>query len=204
MKKVVVGFVSATALATISLAMAGGMTSMAASDQSSMSNVSGVYIGGNAGYGKVNFINPAVNASNPPLTKNLSGFAWSGDLGYQFNQYFAVESGYTSFHSFNVPQGTIRTYGIDLLAKGILPINEQFNVFAKAGAMNLYTKQINTATTLANHSRIVPEFGVGTSYNVNSNVALTLEGLTTLKMTGSNAMPATYVGLAGMSYKFNV
>lgn len=223
MKKVVLGFVSAAALATVSMTMAGGMTNIpapdqaldensagsshiTASDHALDDNSAGYIISGNLGYGKVNY-----NANtNPPLGStptNLNGFAWNINIGYQFNPYFALESGYTSFPDITLNPGEVQTSGLDFLGKGILPINEQFNVFAKAGAMNSFTKASAGGITL-NRSRVVPEFGIGASYNVNSNVALTLQGITTLPMKGPSGgtftMPATYIGYAGASYKFNV
>lgn len=207
MKKVVLGFVSAAALASVSLAMAGGMTSMAASDQSSVNNASGVFISGNLGYAKQN-----AKVVSPLTAKDLRGFAWNANAGYQFNQYLALEAGYTRFSDVKAAVGSnkfdAKLYGVDVLAKAIYPINDQFNVFAKAGAMDMFQKTSADGVTTVNRSRIVPEFGVGTSYNVTSNVALTLQGITTLAMkgpkNGSGTMPATYTGLAGVSYKFNI
>jgi hypothetical protein len=196
MKKLVVSFVSAAALASVSIAMAGGMDNMAAPVQHS-SNDAGFIISGNAGYGKVDY--PATFGIP---SSHLSGFAWNANLGYQFNRYVALESGYTRFHDISVPGGKITTQGVDLLAKGILPINSQFNVFAKAGAMDVFTSFPGSVK----RSRITPEFGIGTGYNVTRNVALTLQGITTLAMKGPHAgtftQPATYAGYAGISYKF--
>lgn len=199
MKKVVVGFVSAVALATIGMAAASD--SMAASTQSS-SNAAGVFVSGNLGYGKQDLKNSGLPS------KDLRGFAWNASLGYQFNQYVAVEGGYTQFHTIKVnttPNSTDNTlYGVGLLAKGIYPINDQFDVFAKAGAMDMFNKVAVGATTVRK-SRIVPAFGIGTSYNVTSNVALTLQGITTLQSKShAYTMPATYAAYAGVSYKFNV
>ena len=203
MKKLVVSFVSAAALASASIAMAGGMDNMAAPSQASNSNAAGIIISGNAGYGKVNY-----NASNLGVKSSaLNGFAWNANLGYQFNPYVAIESGYTHFNDINVGPAKIDTYGVDLLAKGIYPINSQFNVFAKAGAMDIFSKAVNGNVT-ARRARVTPEFGVGTSYNMTHNLALTVQGITTLAMKGPHAgtftMPATYAAYAGLSYKFNV
>jgi OmpA-OmpF porin, OOP family len=204
MKKLVVSFVSAAALASASIAMAGGMDNMAAPTPASNSNAAGIIISGNAGYGKINFSTAGTGASSSVLR----GFAWNGNLGYQFNPYVAIESGYTHFHDINFGPGKIDTYGVDLLAKGIYPINSQFNVFAKAGAMDIFSKALINNTTVARVSRVTPEFGIGTSYNMTHNLALTVQGITTLAMKGPHAgtgtMPATYAGYAGLSYKFNV
>lgn len=202
MKKAIVSLVSAAALATVGMAAASN--SMAASDQSFSSNPSGIFISGNAGYGQFRVARPA-NANG----YNNKGFAWNGNVGYQFNKYLAIESGFTKFANVKVNGGTTsapvqNTYGIDLLAKGILPINSQFDLFAKAGAMRLSSK----TTSLAEVNRYVPEFGIGTSYAATRHVSVTVQGITTLavKGSGTNAitMPATYAAYAGLSYKFNV
>ena len=204
MKKLVVSVVGAVALTTAGMAAANH--SMAASDQSFSSNSArGVYVGGNVGYGKFDQKNSGLPA------KDLRGFTWNADLGYQFNKYAALEAGYTQFHTIkvNTPAGKVNNtlYGVSLLAKGILPVSEQFDLFAKAGAMDLYAKS-TTGSTISRRARIVPAFGLGTSYHVTKNVSFDVQGITTLAMKGPHAssftMPATYAGYAGVSYKFNL
>lgn len=203
MKKLVVSFVGAAALASVSIAMAGGMDNMAAPVQLS-DNDSGFIVSGNVGYSKVNYKAADLNVSS----SKLHGFAWNGNLGYQFNRFVAVEAGYTHFNNIHSVDGKLTTHGLDLLAKAILPINSQFDVFAKAGAMDVFTKFAPTGYDAVKFSRVTPEFGIGTGYNVTKNVALTLQGITTLAMKGPHAgtftQPATYAGYVGASYKFTV
>ncbi|MCX7121135.1 MAG: hypothetical protein NTZ67_05100 [Gammaproteobacteria bacterium] len=210
MKKVVVTLVGAVALVTVGMAAAATTTSnMAASNQTvyPSGNNSGIFISGNAGYGEFD-VSRDVGATR----FNNSGFAWNGNVGYQFSRYFAVETGYTHFanvsESNNIGDSANVSdiYGVDLLAKGILPINSQFNVFAKAGAMYLsatpsfgvgnYTFTDNVAVT-----HYVPELGLGTAYYVSSNVSVSLQAITTFK---TDNMPATYAAYAGLGYKFNM
>lgn len=207
MKKSVVTLVAAVALTTMGMAAA-STNGMAASNQTFPNgNSAGIFIGGNVGYGEFD-----VSKDAGATSFSNTGFAWNGNLGYQFDRYFAVESGYTHFakatesDNFGNSAKINDIYGIDLLAKGILPINSQFNVFAKAGAMYLSAKP---SVAIGNYSfvgdstsRYVPEFGLGTAYYVTSNVAVSLQGITTLK--SNNNMPATYAAYAGLSYKFNV
>ena len=42
--------------------------------------------------------------------------------------------------------------------------------------------------------------GLGVDYNINENVAVTVQGITTLKHSAD--YPATYTGLVGLTYKF--
>lgn len=210
MKKVVVGFISAAALATVSMAMAGGMTVMPAPEEMNMpvpeecsdNELAGFVVSGNLGYGKVDY-----NASSLGITSaRLSGFAWNASLGYQFNPYIALESGFTGFHEIVLSPGQIDTSGVDLLAKVILPFKEKYALFVKGGVMNSFTKTMSGGVT-TNVSRVVPEVGIGASYYVNSKLALTLQGIATLRMNGPSdatfTMPPTYTGYAGVSYKFN-
>lgn len=225
MKKLVAGFVGVAALGAFSLAMAGGITSGMVSDNGfSDSNESSFFVSGNLGEDKVDAHHSDFNTINPnfPGHRWLTGFAWNVNLGYQFNRYFALETGYTHFHSAEeqiantVSLNTLDTHlsGIDLVAKGILPLNDQLNLFAKAGGMILFNRQVlhitpqlpptilpSTTTTHATH--IVPEFGLGAAYNITHHVALTIQGITTLGKANSTK-PATYAGYAGVSYKFNM
>lgn len=213
MKKVVLMFVGAAVLAAMGVTEAAD--SMTASNQSysSYGSVAGVYVSGYLGWGKFD----VSQAPNTTGFKN-DGFAWNGNLGYQYNRYVAAELGYNSFsdttQTFNGPGSiagrTSDTFGVDFLVKGILPICSKFNVFAKAGAMFLHTKLSGGAFN-NKLTRYVPEFGVGAGYNLTRNIAIEAQGLTTLAVKGHGAaqsitdvtMPATYLALAGVSYKFN-
>lgn len=210
MKKAVVHFVSLMGLTTVGMAAASN-NNMAVSDQSA-SNASGIYVDGNVGYGKVNrFKYPGQGISN----FSNSGFTWRTDLGYQFNRYVALETGYTRFADVKASQGnfseTLKNYGIDLLVKGILPINNQWNVFAKAGAVYLHTKQtasnignyityFNSASGAATDDQYGPELALGTSYYLTKHVDVSLQGVA---MFAGGTDVSTYAGYAGLGYKFN-
>lgn len=197
MKKVVVSLVSAAALATITAGMAAATPSTVASQDFFNNDAAGVYVSGNLGYGHYNDKNV--------VAKDRRGFTWNANLGYQFNQYLAVEGGYIHFNGIKVQQAGSATnanlYGLDLVVKGILPINDQFNVFAKVGAMRLDGK-LSSTTAQSAKSKIVPVFGVGAAYNINKQVAVDVQGLYTTAAKNSFRQTATV--LAGVSYKFSV
>lgn len=74
--------------------------------------------------------------------------------GYQFNKYFALESGYFNLGRFGytsttVPNGTlngsVKIQGINLDAVGILPVSDRFAVFGRAGVN--YAKTRDTFST---------------------------------------------------------
>lgn len=209
MKKLVVSFVSAAALAVIGVAAAGGNTA-AVEQQSSDNgnNAAGIFISGNLGYNSAKFDKKDFNSSSVALKEG--GFTWNVNAGYQFNQYFAVEGGYTSFADTHatlsgVTSNKITLDGFNANAKGIYPINEQFDLFGKAGVTRLTEKQsIGTGNTAlkSTEKKWTPDLGVGAAYNVNDNVALTAQDIYTFKPKGS--IPSTNSILAGVSYKFTV
>lgn len=222
MKKVVIGFVGAVALATAGMAAA-ATDGMAAS--SSNNDASGIFVSGNLGYGSIgvkksNFNDPITNAA--PTKFSNTGLAWAANLGYQFNRYFAVEAGYLDFGGDKVTgtyNGNSLTQkdtfgGFNATLKGILPINNQFNVFAKAGMIDMHWHESGSNSTnilngVGSVSKLVPLLSIGAAYNVNSNVALTLQDAYSFKTKFHKdgnpvTMPAANAILAGVSYKFNV
>lgn len=222
MKKVVVGFVSAAALATIGMAAASN--SMAASQPAfSNNNATGVFVSGNLGYSTIDiqqsYYNDPITGEMPTSFK-ADDLAWAANLGYQFNQYLALEAGYISFGQAkantainNTPVTASDTLGgFDANVKGIMPINSKFNVFAKFGVVNMHDDEDvsnNQASLNAHGDSWSPLLGAGAAYNINKNIALTVQDAyalkTTYKKDGVNIdMPAANAVLAGMSFKFNL
>lgn len=133
-----------------------------------------------------------------------SGFATTGindddrDLGYklfggyQFNSYFALESGYFDLGKFaftattqppGTLHGTIRVRGIDLLdLVGTLPITRRFSVFGRAGAIYTQTRDefngsgsVHVITPSAKKYAINYKFGVGLEYDITPALGLRAE-----------------------------
>lgn len=221
MKKIIIGCISATALLSANMVFASANDMTLDDYQSSayyqheqnkkfeVDSKVGFTIGINAGYATVHPKFNNTNITNP----NNSGFAWNANLGYQFSQYFAIESGYTQFANvnesgtfFNLPYtAKNKYYGIDLLLKGILPVTQNFNLFAKLGVMYFSAQRtlqsftghpligfLNQTTTQYN-----PEVGVGASYDVTQHIAITAQGI------GTFMNYTTYAGYGGLSFKFN-
>lgn len=151
-----------------------------------LGNTAGFFVSGNLGYGKVDIKNSAVAA------RDMRGFTWNMNGGYQFCRFAAAEIGYTKFHD----AANTETSGWNLIAKGIYPLRDQFDIFGKVGLMRLSFKD----TAGARRDKVTPQFGLGGSYNINANIALSVQGLTTL--AGENNLPATYAAYAGACYKF--
>lgn len=104
-------------------------------------------------------------------------------VGYRFNDYLALEAGYNDIENESRDGNDywgpdrLRIYTFDLAAKGIVPFENGFSLFAKGGfgwthqyVYNVvYVGQLPIADYTTD--RIQPLFGVGTSYNFTKNFA---------------------------------
>lgn len=117
---------------------------------------------------------------------NTDGYKASGKLfgGYEMNQNWGVEAGYTDFRSsdasytYNGTPGRASSDGhsIYLAAKGTVPINEQFSAYGKLGAA--YNKTSLSSTTPGLHfddSKTQAYGALGLQYKINPQVALVAE-----------------------------
>ncbi|WP_342219375.1 outer membrane beta-barrel protein [Rickettsiella endosymbiont of Miltochrista miniata] len=172
----------------------------------------GVYVTGQLGYAnthmgsKTNFADinkntpadfnfTANNAKDSNLANN--GLAGRIALGYQFNQNFAVETGYLYLGSKKV-DGTIakdhrndtlslHQNAIDLVGKGIVPMSTNVNLYGKVGVAYLttdvegkiagtdskpeVTADLNKNANLNKH-KFAPEVALGVSYDITPNVSV--------------------------------
>ncbi len=212
MNKVFVALAGASALVVSTAGLAGGPTTAA---NAPVDHSAGFYVNGNAGYGHVD----TPNIVDKDLKFSRNSFAWSGNVGYQFNPYIAVEAGYMalpytkakskSFDTVNLATNSTvkgKTDAITVAAKGIYPINQQVDLFGKAGLAYLSRTAVvnvngNVTSTKIKGNHITPLFGLGVDYNLTQNWAVNVQGVTTLK--SGDGFPATYTALAGLTYKFS-
>jgi opacity protein-like surface antigen len=125
---------------------------------------------------------------NIPGASNVSGgdYKASGKLfgGYDFNQTWGLEAGYTDFrkskhdYTSNGVAGRAEVDGEStyLAAKATAPINERTSMYGKVGAV--HNKRTLAATTPGldrDESKTELYAGVGVQYNINEQVALTAE-----------------------------
>lgn len=114
---------------------------------------------------------------------DTEGYKASGKLfaGYEFNQNWGVEAGWTDFRKSDVNYsiGGVNTRGetdgraLYLAAKATLPVNEQFSVYGKLGAARTKS-ELETLNAAQNMSRSKTEaYGaLGAEYKLNQNVSL--------------------------------
>lgn len=174
----------------------------------------GIYIGIMGGWSHVDegdgfrdFINE-VYAQNIAKPNNVNTFKKDdrGDfggrvyLGYNFIRYFSIEAGYTFFadnkyhkvgetHTFfDDYQFKVQTYAIDLVAKGILPLDlwspsmEGWNLFAKLGGAydhchwreGVQFTGMNQTEITGSHGSVRPTYAAGIGYDFTPNFGVDL------------------------------
>jgi OOP family OmpA-OmpF porin len=117
---------------------------------------------------------------------DTEGWKASGKIfgGYEFNQTWGVEAGYTDFRKSDVNysigganvRGETEGHSAYLAAKATLPVNEQFSVYGKLGAAR-NKSELHLVNAAASMSRSKTEaYGaVGAQYSLNQDVALIAE-----------------------------
>ncbi|MCB1827240.1 MAG: outer membrane beta-barrel protein, partial [Coxiellaceae bacterium] len=128
-------------------AIAGGPDVMAAP-----MDYSGFYLDLDAGWGGSNwnhFAGGVLDPFNPSIGSvtdhGTGGFAWGGDVGYQFNQYFSVEMGAYDLASVRGNNGIIlgnaasvggvkiNSWVLYAAGKVAIPVMQNFDFFGKVG-----------------------------------------------------------------------
>jgi OOP family OmpA-OmpF porin len=141
---------------------------------SSFAASQGPYVGAQLGYGKVQQSSDSFTTSFPFNVKN-TGVAGRVFAGYQVNENFAGELGWTRFTNVNgkgsatvltpatlfpvptfttttvVSNGYIQNNAIDLVAKGIYAVTDKVKVYGKLGAAYVMSREtVNTTFTTNN------------------------------------------------------
>jgi hypothetical protein len=159
-------------------ALIAGATAMAAAQ--AQETAPHAYVGAGVATADHNFSLPGATGVDS------DGYKASGKVfgGYEFNQTWGVEAGYTDFrksHANYTLNGTTGRADSDghsfyVAGKATAPINDQFSVYGKVGAA--YNKSNLTATdpSLNTEFSKTEAYGaLGVQYNLNKQVALTAE-----------------------------
>ena len=121
--------------------------------------------------GKLTFSRDGVSKeeSNRPLSYKVFG-------GYQLNDNFALEAGYTNLGNFNYGSGPELDLSVAYLAaKGSIPLGESFSVYGKLGVARHGQKVSGIGAVDGSYHKVKAMFGVGTAYKLTENVSLTAE-----------------------------
>ena len=129
---------------------------------------SGAYAGLNLGIGK-----PDINTPNGE--DKQSSAVGGVVLGYKFNSYLAVEGQYTGIGKVtdNV-SGSAKGDAASLAVLGILPVNENFNLYGKLGVAATKTTVSSSLSPMSDATRTGVTYGLGAEYNFNHNVGMRL------------------------------
>jgi opacity protein-like surface antigen len=167
-----------TLLSCLSLIFAGASYAATESDSTVPT---GVYIEGTLGYSHIAGAGLPVDTPDA-LSISNGGLGYSANLGYQFGQLFGLEVGATSYapQKVKVAGQTFkadRSYMYDLAGKFSFPINDKFDVFAKAGPAFMTRGASSDIEDVGNYNEygIGVAYGLGVDYNFSQHVALTTQ-----------------------------
>jgi opacity protein-like surface antigen len=179
---------------------------------------SGFYVGAQAGYAYLHY--PKSWLTDDPNFISVGsvdnkGFASRVHVGYDFNQYFAMEMGYIylpriKFNDITISGGSginesFRQSVIDFLAKGTLPLNGGFDLYGKAGIASVNRDDLEataggvTVKSNVKDTKTVAALGVGMDYRLINNL---VADLGYMHYFNSGDLEATdFIGL-GIAYRF--
>ncbi len=176
----------------------------------------GFYVGGQAGWADMNYSKTS-GITDGATSLDTDGVAGRLFAGYQFDQNWAAEFGYTKFSNvkakFDYPYftgtQTLKEHAFDLVAKGILPLQNGFNMYGKLGAALISMDPSGSATvdgvtasgTGDTQNKVYPTFGVGVSYDITPNVPVDISW-NRIQKTGGGNIQSTNFFSAGIAYNF--
>lgn len=144
---------------------------------------------------------------------NSKGLVGRVFVGYDINQIFALESGYSYFFndaymhvSTGNDVGYIKTQSLDLYGKLKAPAIRDFGLYAKFGVgllMNNFQHVVIGDNIRRNFNAA---FGVGVDYNITTNIVTNLEWshIIGYHAIAHNYQPSTDAFMLGLRYKFAV
>lgn len=135
----------------------------------------GIYVGGNVGRAE-----QKLSVEGESFKDSSVGYKLY--TGYEFNNTFGIEGGFTDLRkaektAYGV-RGEVKTRNFYVAGTATLPLNEQFNLFAKAGfARNRVTVDVSAANEhdSVRKNRTSPLLGIGASYKLDKNLSLVAE-----------------------------
>jgi opacity protein-like surface antigen len=132
------------------------------------------------------------------------------DIGYQFNQYWSAELGYTSFgtllksHDNNV-NASQKADAWTLSAVGTFPIGDRFGIFGRVGAARYETNNSGTVqgVRVKDEQQVKPYFGAGAKFDVTDHFLIRAEYQLYTDISGVDGAKDDVQGLyAGATFRF--
>ncbi|MDN2670806.1 MULTISPECIES: outer membrane beta-barrel protein [unclassified Janthinobacterium] len=129
----------------------------------------GYYVGANVGRSEMKLSIDEAGSSK----KSDTGY--KAYAGYDFTQNFGAEAGYIDFgkRTFDIDgeKLDVKNHAFYVAATGTLPLNEQFSLFAKAGAAQNRTKPADDKSI----NKTSAIFGIGAAYHFDKKLSLVAE-----------------------------
>ena len=131
-------------------------------------------------------VNPLGGAFSARVGDKNDGLGGRLGFMYQFNEFIAMEAGYTRYadvqltNIFGIPgfNGTLEPSAVDLTLRTMLPIRPQFKAFSKYGlayaSLNSKTSNNLGYNAKVNEDAIRPAYGLGVSYDLSENFSAEL------------------------------
>ena len=151
---------------------------------------------------------------NEPISESSSsGFAFRLYGGYQFIKFAAAEVGFSSYNNVTIKniygidgaKETIEPMAIDIVGKAMIPLTEQFDIFAKLGASYMNVKRSfnvpepfpepNSET----QSKFRATYGLGADYNITPAFSIDLSWM---QVQGGAGFEKTQFSSLGAAYHF--
>ncbi|MEN9946542.1 MAG: hypothetical protein RLZZ293_928 [Pseudomonadota bacterium] len=143
---------------------------------------------------------------------NLPTGSWTGsaNLGYNFNQYFALEAGYNLLANHQYNDITTTTNIFDLAAKITIPTSSIFSLYTRAGLGIGLDGWGGTAPTTAPSWFLTNDYhsvyttsllGLGGSFNLSRHFAINLEDYALIPLVSTMSGAINVVNL-GVQYNF--
>ncbi len=95
--------------------------------------------------------------------------------GYEFDQNWGVEAGYTNFDKQDIPGGNVKGSGTYVAGKYSMPLGDRFTGYGKLGVSYNERKFSSAVGTQVNNYDTGLYGGVGVEYKLNQNLALNAE-----------------------------
>jgi OmpA-OmpF porin, OOP family len=147
----------------------GSITLVIITSNAAFAGDNGFYVGANLGIGK-----PEIDTTNG--TDKTSSAVGGALLGYKFNKYLALEGQYTGIGKVtDKVNGSAKGDAASLTAIGILPLNDEFNLYGKLGVAHTKTTVSSNLAPMNDATRNAITYGLGSEYNFNKNVGMRLE-----------------------------
>jgi OOP family OmpA-OmpF porin len=172
--------------------------------------VPGFYLGAQVGQNNTSYTTSTAGLTSTTGTSTKgAGARFYG--GYQFDQNWAAELGYSAipnatFNGMNTTanNGSINHSAWTFLGKGIMPLNNGFELFAKAGLASSSAKpdaNLRAVSTIYTGNKSATSFawGVGAAYDINCNMAV---DLSFHRIQGKNNIRNNDLFAIGASYNF--